>query len=397
MLTLISATPGSGKTLKAVELIYECLNKGYVVYSNILGLKVPGVIQISSQEDWRDLDHFRRQNTEMLKTPIAVFYDEAHEHAAFAEKDLLKNYQIDRSDYDLDIEITNLDDSLTATQKKQKIDEINRKYRAELDAKKEQIREIGTALSMHRHFGFDIFLITQSPKKLAAHILADVGTHLHLRRVFKMKRATIYEFPEAHSVVSKAVRDDAINKTIWSFPKHLFGTYTSTELDTHKTVIPWKYIATFLFIFIVLPLILYTRIEKSTLFSGNNPSVIAQEKPVSKPAPEAPMQKKVVEINTAPNLEDQEVSRIAMIIDSGTDCYAKNSFGETIDISKEKCMELSTHNNRLNFSRIDKTSVHSHSSPNVDTESSDQYGNNSKPVNNYVNPAFTNLTNSNGS
>ncbi len=26
MLTLISATPGSGKTLKAVELIYECLN-----------------------------------------------------------------------------------------------------------------------------------------------------------------------------------------------------------------------------------------------------------------------------------------------------------------------------------------------------------------------------------
>ncbi|WP_372540415.1 zonular occludens toxin domain-containing protein [Acinetobacter pittii] len=41
MLTLISATPGSGKTLKAVELIYECLNNGYVVYSNILGLNDP--------------------------------------------------------------------------------------------------------------------------------------------------------------------------------------------------------------------------------------------------------------------------------------------------------------------------------------------------------------------
>lgn len=62
MLTLISATPGSGKTLKAVEIIYDLLNKGYVVYANILGLKVPGVIDISSQEDWRDLDNFRRQN-----------------------------------------------------------------------------------------------------------------------------------------------------------------------------------------------------------------------------------------------------------------------------------------------------------------------------------------------
>lgn len=73
MLTLISATPGSGKTLKAVEIIYELLNKGYVVYANILGLKVPGVIDISSQEDWRDLDNFRRQKPGMEKTPIAVF------------------------------------------------------------------------------------------------------------------------------------------------------------------------------------------------------------------------------------------------------------------------------------------------------------------------------------
>ena len=108
--------------------------------------------------------------------------------------------------------------------------------------KKEEIREIGYALSMHRHFGFDIYLITQSPKKLAAHILADVGCQLHLRRVFKMKRSTIYEFPEAHATVYKSIRDDAINKTIWKFPKHLYGTYTSTEVDTHQSNIPFKYI-----------------------------------------------------------------------------------------------------------------------------------------------------------
>ena len=146
MLTLISATPGSGKTLKSVEIIYELLNKGYVVYANILGLKVPGVIDISSQEDWRDLDNFRRQKPGMEKTPIAVFYDEAHEHAAFAEKDLLKNYQIDRTDFDFEIDYINIDDSLSITQKKQKIDEVNKRYKTLLDKKKEEIREIGYAL-----------------------------------------------------------------------------------------------------------------------------------------------------------------------------------------------------------------------------------------------------------
>ncbi|WP_098714654.1 zonular occludens toxin domain-containing protein [Acinetobacter baumannii] len=357
MLTLISATPGSGKTLKAVELIYECLNNGYVVYSNILGLKVPGVIQISSQEDWRDLDHFRRQNIEMLKTPIAVFYDEAHEHAAFAEKDLLKNYQIDRSDYDLDIEITNLDDSLTATQKKQKIDDINRKYKAALDIKKEQIREIGTALSMHRHFGFDIFLITQSPKKLAAHVLADVGTHLHLRRVFKMKRATIYEFPEAHATVSKAVRDDAINKTIWKFPKHLFGTYTSTEVDTHKQKIPLKYIIILVLVFIGIPSYVARSLWYDPLFGHKEKPVMVQK---SQEIEETKQPQRTIQEMHKPILNNKnddlqlENQRIAIIVESSTDCYAKNSYGDFIDISVDECKKLSSKNNRMSFSKLKK-------------------------------------------
>lgn len=360
MLTLISATPGSGKTLKAVELIYECLNSGYVVYSNILGLKVPGVIQISSQEDWRDLDHFRRQNIEMLKTPIAVFYDEAHEHAAFAEKDLLKNYQIDRSDYDLDIDIINLDDSLTATQKKQKIDEINRKYKAALDIKKEQIREIGTALSMHRHFGFDIFLITQSPKKLAAHVLADVGTHLHLRRVFKMKRATIYEFPEAHATVSKAVRDDAINKTIWKFPKHLFGTYTSTEVDTHKQKIPLKYIIILVLVFIGIPSYVARSFWYDPLFGHKD----KRESPSKVEAKEAQKLKtniqetpKTTQNSPKEDLQQNELQRIAMITESSNDCVARNSYGEILDIPIDKCRQLSSKNSRMQFSRYKRESL----------------------------------------
>ena len=368
MLTLISATPGSGKTLKAVEIIYELLNKGYVVYANILGLKVPGVIDISSQEDWRDLDHFRRVKPGMEKIPIAVFYDEAHEHAAFAEKDLLKNYVIDRTDYDFEIDYINIDDSLTATQKRQKIDDVNRSYKAQLERKKEEIREIGYALSMHRHFGFDIYLITQSPKKLASHILADVGSQLHLRRVFKMKRSTIYEFPEAHATVYKSIREDAINKTIWKFPKHLYGTYTSTEVDTHKGNIPTKYIIILLIIFIGIPLYLARAFWLDPLFGHKK-----EEATVINPSKNVPI-KNVEPTNTQSieqpkeNLQEIENTRVSMVIESSSDCVAKNSYGEILDITLDQCRLLSRKNTRIPLSKLKRQNgsdlPHSHSNLN---------------------------------
>ena len=363
MLTLISATPGSGKTLKAVELIYEHLNKGYVVYSNILGLKVPGVIKIDSDCDWRDLDHFRRTNPGMEKTPIAVFYDEAHEHPAFSEKDLLKNYYIDRTDYDFEIDFISIDDSLTATQKKQKIDDVNKRYKRALEDKKESIRDIGYALSMHRHFGFDIFLITQSPKKLAVHILADVGTQLHLRRVFKMKRATIYEFPEAHATVYKSIRDDAINKTIWKFPKHLYGSYTSTEVDTHKGSIPLKYKIILFLIFVVLPAYVFRSFYYDPLFgSKETESVQVVNSAPAKPNIE---KKENIPVKDSTDLQQHENLRVSMVIESSSDCYAKNSYGEVLDISVDECRMLSKKNTRIPMSRLKRETLselpHSHS------------------------------------
>lgn len=373
MLTLISATPGSGKTLKAVEIIYELLNKGYVVYANILGLKIPGVIDISSQEDWRDLDNFRRVKPGMEKTPIAVFYDEAHEHAAFAEKDLLKNYEIDRTDYDFEIDYINID-NLTITQKKQKIDDVNRRYKAQLERKKEEIREIGYALSMHRHFGFDIYLITQSPKKLASHILADVGCQLHLRRVFKMKRSTIYEFPEAHATVYKSIRDDAINKTIWKFPKHLYGTYTSTEVDTHKGNIPTKYIIILLIIFVGFPGYLARAFWLDPLF-GHKKEEVAIVNQTSKMPPSQSI-KDVHPVKSSPipneDLNQLENIRVSMVIESSSDCVAKNSYGEVLDISLDQCRLLSKKNTRIPLSRLKRENgsdlPHSHyDSNNSDT------------------------------
>ena len=61
MSILISAPIRTGKTLLAIEKIFEELNRGRDVYTNIVGIKIPGVISVSSSIgdpfDWHDLDN----------------------------------------------------------------------------------------------------------------------------------------------------------------------------------------------------------------------------------------------------------------------------------------------------------------------------------------------------
>lgn len=49
---------------------------------------------------------------------------------------------------------------------------------------------------------------------------------------------------------------------------------------------------------------------------------------------------------------DRESSRVAMVIESSTDCYAKNTYGEFIEISVSDCRMLSKNNKRMSMSRI---------------------------------------------
>jgi zona occludens toxin len=323
MLTLLSATPGSGKTLKCIELIYDALNRGHVVYSNILGLLVPGVIKIDTDTDWRDLDGFKRTMPGTDHLPISVFYDEAHEHQGFC------------------------DPALITLTDKQKIKDV---------------QDIGRSLSMHRHFGFDIYLITQHPSKLAKFVITDVGRHLFLRRFFNMERATIYEFPEAHVYVNKSVRSDALNKTIWKFPKHLYGSYTSTETNTHKTNIPKKYIY-MLAIFLFFVLYILYRIYGMSFFNNDNPQktdpTLSTTQQVKLDIP-SPTEKNNLKTNdqSLDKEYDRELTRVAMVIESSTDCYAKNTFGEYIDMSVDACRTLSKNNKRMSMSRVKQDFSH---------------------------------------
>ncbi|EXF55951.1 zonular occludens toxin family protein [Acinetobacter sp. 1294596] len=301
MLYLISAPPRTGKTLKAIEIIFKHLNQGRVVYTNIVGIKIPGVMTFSSDmqnpHDWRDLPN-----------DSVVIYDEAHEHPAFADRNLISD-----------------------------------------KPRMAQIRDIGISLTLHGHFGFDIYMITQNPRLLCAEVLASVGTHYIMRRKFGYDMAMIFEYAEAKTTFSKHTASDALVKTFWRYPKHLYKFYVSSEVHNIKKTFPLKYYA-----FLLIPLFLFYKgfaNAQETSFFG----LFGDDKQVEQKQPEqknfdhsVQQQKNALDIeNQSPfNTElpsdpfVRETKRIASVFLSGTKCTAYSGDGNYIDIPFTYCKEL---------------------------------------------------------
>lgn len=92
------------------------------------------------------------------------------------------------------------------------------------------------ALHIHRHKGVDFVVITQHPNRMNKTIRDLVGRHLHVRRLFGLSRAMLYEWDSAHN--PNAGFRDAV-KTVWKYPRHIYELYVSAELHTKpKAVYP---------------------------------------------------------------------------------------------------------------------------------------------------------------
>lgn len=234
MAILITAPLGTGKTLKTIELIFEYLNQGREVYTNIIGLKITGVRNIESTPndpfDWRD-----------LPPESVLVYDEAHEHPAFSERDLLKNLKNEY--YEDRLKAIQKMPNLSDTKRKSLYAEVEKEYSKFIKDRKEQILDIGLTMSMHRHFGQEIVLITQNPTKLNKDTLSNVTIHYVMRRKFGFEAANIWTFGEAMTTWGKSVADSALVKTYWKFPKHLYKFYVSSEKHNVKKYFPKKYFA----------------------------------------------------------------------------------------------------------------------------------------------------------
>lgn len=174
MIYLITAVPGSGKTLFAIDYFIKSGNfDGRDIFANINGLNYPEKNIQESPDDWRD-------------TPPGslVIYDEAQR-------------------------------LFPATGRAGRPDDG---------------RLID--LETHRHKGYDLVFITQNASQLHHQIRRLVGKHFHLFRAAKLQSAAVYE----HDSLIDTSKLSRYSSRIWRFPKDIYEKYTSTIDDTHSGV-----------------------------------------------------------------------------------------------------------------------------------------------------------------
>lgn len=314
MLRVISAPPGTGKTLLMVQQIYEYLNKGYQVYANITGLKIVGVLP--APYDWRDLPN-----------DSVVFYDEAHEHPAFAKEHGLMQ------------------------QENETLKDFKKRVAECLD--------IGNSLSVHRHFGFHIIMATQDPtQQLDSRLFGFFNEHIHMHRAFNASLATTYFWRKVQrNPDTKAVQNTCELKGTFKYPKHLYKFYESSSGEhNHKFKIPFKYIA-----FALIPVILFGKgvaNAKETGFFGMFPKSDKQTEQVQNPVIDKSVQDEINRNNpnyspVAPETtqteqipqqttEQSEAKRVAFISRSSDYCRAYDGNGDLMnDLLMKDCIYLS--------------------------------------------------------
>lgn len=183
MIKVLTGLPGAGKTLRMIALIDEAIKAGRPVYVyGVEGLQPGGWEVLDDPNRWQD-----------LPDGSAVFIDEA-----------------------------------------QKVWPSRRAG--------DPIPPV-SALSEHRHRGFDFTLTTQHPTMLDSYVRKLVGEHQHVVRIFGGKAARLFIWQEMHDdPQSLATRDRSVS-TVWRYPVALFQRYKSASLHTVKARIPARLLA----------------------------------------------------------------------------------------------------------------------------------------------------------
>lgn len=86
-------------------------------------------------------------------------------------------------------------------------------------------------LDTHRHMGVDFILITQNVVNVDRHIHALGGRHLHVRRIANMPLAIVYEWDH----VSRGLMfSKSLTKAPWRYNRKVFKLYKSAQLHTKQ-------------------------------------------------------------------------------------------------------------------------------------------------------------------
>ena len=320
MIRLITATPGSGKTCLVVEWLLKEVDKQFYgeIYTNIEDLRIVGVKSLPPNADWRLLNPDKDKD----KKPILMVVDEAQYFDAFM--------------------------------------------------KETKQNAIGKDLSTHRHYGIDLWIITQSPKLLNSYVLENVGEHVHLYRPQKKKNVNVYWWSYAQSSLTKTAFKSADDMQKWRLNPQVFDYYKSTsQVTDSKARTSQKVISTVITGIIILVGIGFFVNNGLQSFQamqhkkGDNVLGVDTKQlpnsPASSVAPvvvqsvaSVPVPVTTQNLSVQPQIDPMqaELQRVASVIQFGDKCTLYNSNGTVLDLPKADCMAYANGDKRMSFSTL---------------------------------------------
>lgn len=302
MITIITGTPGAGKTLYAISKLIKPL--------------------IGSQVSGRDADGNEVQVARTIYTNISgALFD--HELIDGGDNQGLRDWHKWAKPGSVIV-----------------FDEFQKAWPPRANGSK--VPDDIQALDTHRHMGVDFVLITQSPMNVDRHIHGLCGRHLHVRRMGNMGLTIVYEWDHCSRSL---MYSKSIAKAPWKYDKSVFQLYKSAELHT-KTPrripsVVWLILLAFGSIAYLGPTA-YGRIADRSSGQSVNMAAINEKRPVTaSQASQASTQPATTSVAPAPVSERETEKAVfagCILVASRCDCF--DSVGAKLDDSVGMCQAL---------------------------------------------------------
>lgn len=191
------------------------------------------------------------------------------------------------------------------------------------------------ALETHRHLGVDIVLITQHPMLIDPNIRRLVNQHIHLRRITK-GAAMVYEWDHCENPGNTR---NCLNTRVFFHRKKMYGLYKSAQLHTKpKARLPalaWVGLALVAGLAYLGPQA-YGRITANF----KPPEVVAKATPLVQAAPTAPVAPASAPVALEPIAPVKAASRPLGCFASAAKCRCFDADGVSMpDVSEAQCRE----------------------------------------------------------
>lgn len=281
MITLITAVPGSGKTLMCIKIIEDALKQGRSVFTNISGLIkdkfTNSQLLQDAPDDWRDTPH-----------GSLVIYDECqqqHLYPSNAQRGLVTDERL-------------------------------------------------TAMETHRHSGHDLIFITQAPTFVHHHIRKLVGQHIHLYRGRGIGGAMRYEWSHTCDTPNDRREQERADSLFWKFPKEHYAYYKSSTIHTHKFKIPVK-LTLFLVALLCFIVFLLYRIYDNSGLASLKDDIPTTKAVAVQLAAAPPVTSQPLPYDWSTTINDSVPLGGCISSDTKCQCYSKD--GVTLNIPIQQC------------------------------------------------------------